>query len=186
MRSLFLALLLSAGWCALSGCATVGGTVTYFYEEVPPVDGTTVAVIPHEEQAKTLEWDVYKGQIEAQLERAGFTILPNSSRPTLYCTATYSIDAPGDTRTRTVTQSVNGRVVGVSNVTSQVHQRVLVLRFFRESSQIRADGRPFVEIRVVSEGGSADLATVMPALTQIALSKWPGKEGKSYFVEVPL
>ena len=187
-RKLLTTIALSTLWLFLTGCgASVRGTVTYFYDSVPPAKGTTVAVITKGDQAKSLEWDVYKTQIETQLEHAGFVITSSGSQPDLVCTALYSMDAAGDTRTRAVPlYGRNGVVLGVRNVTTQVHQRVLILQFFKHKSDAEKGNRPVAEIRVLSEGSSSELASVMPALTKIAFAKWPGKEGKTYDESAPL
>jgi len=175
-------------WLFMIGCGVpVRGTVTYFYDSTPPPQGTTVAVITQGDQVKSLEWDVYKTQIETQLQHAGFVIASANSQPDLVCTAWYSMDATGDTRTRAVPQyGRSGSIAGILNVTTQVHQRVLILQFFKSQLDANRGDRPIAKIRVLSEGSSSELASVMPALTKIAFAKWPGKEGKTYYESAPL
>jgi len=169
----------------LQGCGGgVTGMVTYFYDGNPPVNGTEVTIVPTDDQAQTLDWDVYKAYIVDGLTKAGFVLTDGSSQPDLWCSVYYSIDAAGDVRTRTYSHTSTSGNTRVSNITSAIHQRVLILRFYNEQPVVPDPGQPTVEIRVVSEGESADLAAVMKALTKIAMYRWPGQEGKSYTVKM--
>jgi len=188
MRKYSFALIACLSFTFLTGCEYVRGTVTYFYSDGPPEVGQIVTVIPHSGQDNTLEWDTYKATIEQRLTEAGFQV--NQGRPSsgFVCQIDYSIDQQGDTRTRAVARyDNNGRVAGVTNYTTQVHQRVLILRFYSASiSNPDSTEKPYAEVRVLSEGTSAELARVMPALSKIAFSKWPGVTGKTYSVQKPL
>jgi hypothetical protein len=169
----------------LVGCVPVRGTVTYFYDGSPPSKGASVHVAPQGDQSRTLEWDVYKLQLETQMSNAGFRVIHDGLADYIV-TVAYSIDAEGETRTTTAPIYQNGQVSGIRNVTSQVHQRVLIVRFFDPNRVSDPGARPAAEVRVLSEGSSSELAKVMPALAKIAFSKWPGKEGKTYTVSAPL
>lgn len=164
----------------LPGCQTFEGTTTYFYADQRPEFPASVAVISQPNQDKSLEWGVYRDQIAAQLTKVGLEVTDARSADYLV-TIDYGIDGAGDTRSISRPQyDSNGQMVGVRNTTHTVHQRSLVVHFFKRGADLSGSPTPLLQIRVLSAGASNELAIVMPVLTKQAFYRWPGTQGKSY------
>ena len=126
-----------------------------------------------------MEWGTYRDQIESQLQENGLEIESEQAADYLVV-IDYAIDASGETSTYARPRYYEGNVVGITNETRTIHQRSLMVSFYRKGTNLATDTKPIAQIRVLSAGSSNELARVMPILARQAFYKWPGESGKVY------
>ena len=198
----------------LGGCATYLSTqVTSFHQMAPDhrLAGRSFVIEPTPEQQVSLEFRAYADLVRNALIRQGLSSAPGSDAE-LGVTLRYSIDsgkavtygypaygysafAPvwglspyygygGVHYAWTAAYPMGYGVVGTHYTQSMLYRRELRA----EITERRADGKGarLFEGSVVSEGESASLAPVMPAMVQALFSDFPGPNGVSRRVHVRL
>lgn len=209
----WITLLLAGVSLALAGCATtIRSEVTAFQEWPADAAGESFAFAPTAAQENDLEYRRYQGLVREQLLRLGLTDAGETRKPQLKVTLDYGIEG----RTVRVTEPVMldpgwygpppfydpyfGRpwhygfpgpfydpfwfpppVVVPREVEYELFTRRLHIGIARA-----ADGRMLYQVTVKSEGRIGSLTTVMPVLIRAAFADFPGPNGTTRQIDLPL
>lgn len=208
--ALFLPLLAGAG-----GCATyMQAQVTSFHQgsEDLRLEGQRFVIEPSAAQKDSLEFQAYADLVRRALVEKGLVAAGASASSDLVVRLTYTIDG-GRTMVHgypaygythygpvwawtpypvpgggvryvwTPTYPMTYGVVGTHYAESTLYRRELHVVI--EDRKPGGDGRRLYEGTVTSEGGSASLAPVMPAMVRALFSDFPGRNGVTRIVQVP-
>lgn len=204
MRNIFLVISIAL----LGGCATfVETNVSAFHELERPLVGATYALVPTKEQEDNLEFKTYAKDVKSQLAKLGFLEAPFdrakyaifmfygiddgkqviSTYPIFGQTGSSNSFTTGTVTSYGNTASYSGTtyrtptygVVGSGTSSVTVFRRYLNIDII--DIQKSGDGKvqKVYEGKAVSEGGSAQLAPVMPAMVRSVFEDFPGKSGVS-------
>ena len=210
LRLILLAMVVGAA----SGCASyLTAQVTSFHEAGDKrLTGRSFAIVPTKEQADSLEFRAYADLVRDALVREGL-VAASESQAELRVAMRYSVDSgqavtygypaygyasygpvwgwtpyygPGG-RVHymwTATYPVGYGVVGTSYAQAILYRRELRVEITDpRAGNDRKGGRLF-EGTAISEGESASLAPVMPAMVRALFSDFPGPSGVSRRVQV--
>lgn len=177
--------LISLLFMLCSGCTTVSGTSTTFFEVPLPPKGTEVVLLPGEDMSG-LEWSAYREQFSMSLQKAGYRVGVQPQPGSWYAVVRWGM-GNDSTEQNIASPIVNGQgqVIGVSNRARSLHLRRVFVDVFQTDPRDTARAtRPAAQVRVVSTGRSEDIAAVMPCLAKMVFAKWPdAKSGRAYELE---
>lgn len=195
----------------LSACAgnRLVSQVTSFHE-LPADKRPSFAVVPFEEQRGTLAFKRYAQQLSAQLQAQGFEEVP-VEQADVVALLSYSIDDGRErlysypvygttgvyTTTRTVTNADGSQSTHVTNVpitgavgtatTSRTeYTRRLKLELLDRAKWQKGELVQQAEISLTSRGETGDLTRLMPTLIQSLFRNFPGPNGQTVEVSLPL
>lgn len=208
LLSLLAPALLSAGGCA----SYLNAQVTSFQNVSPqhPLTGRRFLVEPTVEQKESLEYRAYAELVSRALVDHGLVDATSSGNAELAVSVRYSVDgrpvtnaypeygyanfgpvwgwAPyrvpggGISYAWTATYPVSYGTVGTNYASAVRYRRKLEV----EISERVSGKKRLYEGSVVSEGASASLAPVMPAMIRALFHDFPGTNGRSRIVQVLL
>jgi hypothetical protein len=211
VAALLLPLAAMAGGCA----AYMQAQVTSFHQvsQELRLEGKRFVIEPSDAQRDSLEFQAYADQVRRALVEKGLVAAGGGTASELVVRMTYTIDggravvhgypAYGYTHygpvwtwtpypvpgggvryAWTPTYPMTYGVVGTQYSESTLYRRELHVMI--EERKTGGDGRRLYEGTVVSEGGSASLAPVMPAMVRALFSDFPGRNGVTRIVQVPI
>jgi hypothetical protein len=167
---------------AMTGCSTVDGTATTFFESPLPPKGSSIVLLPSTDMDR-LEWSAFKEQFASSLSRVGYRSISEGDTDSWYAVVRWGMgsDSAEDVVTGRITNQ-QGQMIGVSRRARNLHlRRVLIECFTKDPRQATEVLAPVAQVRVLSTGSAADIADVMPALAKMAFAKWPGAvSGRTY------
>jgi Domain of unknown function (DUF4136) len=199
----------------LTACGTMlSARVSSFHNLPAQPTGLTFAVIPHQWQKGSLEFQTYARAITAELQSKGFVAVPLDQAQYVVFLA-YAIDAgrevrysypiygetgvsssytSGTVQTYGNTGSYSGittynpsyGVVGVGQGSRTEYTRVVRLDILDKSAFAAGQIRKVYEGEVVSAGNTGQLSAVMPTLLKALFTDFPGKSGQSKTVTLPV
>ncbi len=169
-----------------AGCvAMVESQVSVFHSLPQTIQGTTFAFTPAPEQESSLEFKAYQDQVRAHLVRYGL-------REVAYADAELAVGFSyqiGDARSQIGSVPVYNAYTGQTMVLNQSHTTYTrrVNLSFADRREFDATGKLGLvyEASVISEGSSAQIAAVMPAMLRALFQKFPGASGETRNVTVP-
>jgi len=191
----------------------IRSNVTTFHEWPPQLPATTYVFERTQEQDASLEYRNYENLVRAQLNRLGLTEAGPNVTPYLKTRIGYGMEVRDVREVYPVVvnppywHSPAWRMhrfrspfhdpfygpfydpfydplwYGPGVVQQRETSYQLFTRQFRVTISRFADGQPLYDARVVSEGRTASLATVMPYLVHAAFQDFPGKSGVTRQVE---
>lgn len=190
---------LFAGSFASSGCRLMPTTgTTAHFGAMPSRSSLRFEILPMESQRSSLEYQTYSPLLNCMLTQDGFLAASPGNSPDVLVQFAYGIDGGSiestttpvygqtgggittTTRTGTSTSPTTfGRVGSISRSRS-IHQRYLLVRFATKptAGKQASDPTPIYEIRVLSEGGSAEIGQVLPTMFVAAFESFPAQGGK--------
>jgi hypothetical protein len=215
LRRLALAVLLPCLGVA-GGCATyLQAQVTSFHQgtEELRLAGKRFVVEPTDAQKDSLEFQAYADLVRRALVEKGLVAAGNDARPDLIVRISYGIDngrpvvygypAYGYTHygpvwtwtpypvpgggvryVWTPTYPMTYGVVGTHYSEATIYRRELRVVIHERGNG--AAGARVYEGTVVTEGGSGSLAPVMPSMVRALFSDFPGRNGQTRIVQVPI
>ena len=201
--------LLATLLCACTG-SRIHSQVTGFHELPPSLDQRSFAVVPFPEQQGSLSHQSYARQLQAQLQAHGMR--PSTlEQADVVALLSYSIDDGRErlhsypvygttgvyTSTRVVTHTDGSRSTYVTNVpvtgaigtatSSQTeYTRRLKLELLDRAAWQRGELQQKAEFTLTSRGENGDLNRVMPTLIQALFKGFPGTNGQTVEVRLPL
>ena len=214
LRRLALAMLVLPMLALAGGCATyLQAQVTSFHQAEPDLrlEGRRFVIEPSDAQKGSLEFQAYADQVRRALAEKGLVPAGTGEASDLVVRLTYTIDggrtvvhgypAYGYTHygpvwtwtpypvpgggvryVWTPTYPMTYGVVGTHYAQSTLYHRELRVVI----EERKSGGRRLYEGTVSSEGGSASLAPVMPAMVRALFSDFPGRNGVTRIVQVPV
>ncbi len=190
------------GVAALAGCAsTLSTQVTTFRNDFDAYAGKHYEIRPSAEQRDSLEFEAFASALRAALEREGMVRAATGEVADLAVMMRYSV-TPSQAATRAGGGTIGigaggggfsmgslGVGVGISLPLGGGRDAEVV--GYRREVQVQIDrlgdqGSRVFEGKAVSDGSSASLAPVMPAMLRALFDRFPGANGTTRVVEVPL
>lgn len=184
---------------AITGCGTVIQSNVRSYGSIPTkTDGSrgTYFIFTSDEDRHSLEHESFANRLRVGLNRNKF----NESRPAEADYAvffTYNIRVSGSKGGYTAPVTVSGNSAfaqafnsasgasGGSVNSSDVCTRILLLRIYK-AAEVAKDSSPVYERRATSEGSLCDIGRVLPTIIDSIFEDFPGVNGESRMVELPL
>ena len=193
----------------LAGCATTLDTqVTSFHRLFDGLQGQRFVVAPTPDQKDSLEFASYADLVRQALEGKGL-VDADAATADLRVTLHYSVDgvaSMGGSGTRGYAGfglgsggfSVGSFGIGIGIPIGSGADRPIEPGSYQRSLRVEIDrigeagvapgaaGTRVYEARAISEGPSSALAPVMPAMVRAVFDDFPGPNGKTRVVSVPL
>lgn len=199
-------LLVLAAAAVASGCIgpQVHATSQSFHR-LPPKSQPTYAFAPLPEQEGTLEYGAYEDLVRAKLAEHGWTEVPRESadvvvvfqyyidngQPRMVTVPTWGQTGVSGSRTTGTVTSYGGMstysgtttytptygVTGYVPVTTTVFTRRLDLYVFQRPQDAAAKPRPVYEGKVLSQGSTGILSSIMPYMVRALFEEFPGESG---------
>ncbi|MTJ81176.1 MAG: DUF4136 domain-containing protein [Telmatospirillum sp.] len=195
MKRLALSLLMVG---ALAACQPqLQAEVTRFYSVPPVTPGRTFAVAPEGPQASDLEFQHYAAQIGAALQSKGFLLAaPGPDRADVIAVLHY-----GTYASRTEVYSDPGPAWGhpgwwgwrgypygyppqINSTT--IYPEYLDVALFDGAAWRAGERKALFQGRVVGDSGVRDLNAAMPSLIKALFQEFPGANGQTVHVTVPI
>lgn len=198
IRLVAAALMLSFVLVGANGCAsTLRTQVTTFSSEFNDYRGQRYELRPSAEQRESLEFESHAASLRAVLERQGMVRATTGQAADLAVIMRYSVSASqssGGGGTLGVGGggfSFGSGGIGIGISVPIGGRREPEIIGYRREVQVQIDrlgsaGSRVFEGKAVSEGRSASLAPVMPLMLQAMFEGFPGANGTTRVVEVPL
>jgi len=195
----------------LTACAVVQSNVTAFH--AIPASSTIsgkILIIPGKGIAPSLEFQSYAARIYSLLAVHGFTPAASEGQADYIGIFTYGIDSGRDRiystpifgQTGGGTTFHSGSVYGSGGSASYTGSSYTPATFGITGSRTesgmrfsrvaefsifsRVDSKLLWQGRSVSSGSSGEIAQVLPTMIKALLKDFPGKSGKTRFIELPL
>ncbi|HRH79318.1 MAG TPA: hypothetical protein PK129_18390 [Cellvibrionaceae bacterium] len=189
----FVRTLVILAFLVLAGCAQTMRTQVNSFRAPEPLDtSASVAVLPSDQsQAQSLEFNLYKSQLEQVLVKQGF-VLASPEQAQLRAVLAYSVNRvadSGDGGVRTGVMVGSNRGAFGSNVMILDNARKSGWYERKVSVVLERNGPAVVrlyEINGQSEGGCGVLSAVMPDMFRALFSQFPMENGVVKFVSVPV
>jgi len=177
----------------LVGCAqTVRTRVNSFRAPEPINTSASVAVVVSESrQAQSLEFGLYKSQLEQALVKQGFALAP-PEQAQLHAMLSYSVNRIADSSNNGVRTGVmvgsnrggfgsNVMILDNSRTSSWYERRVGVVLERNNNERTR-----LYEINAQSEGACGVLSAVVPDMLKALFSQFPMANGAIKIISVPV
>ncbi|ABC23675.1 hypothetical protein [Rhodospirillum rubrum] len=214
MRPPLGSLLLCLGLLALAGCAppTLRSAVTAYAQPDAPgaLTGRKIAIVALPGQAGSLEWDAIRRMLADQLPAWGASLAADRAASDSLMSFTYDVDG-GRTEVISQPMMMNPGFPGFHRrpwgrpyaydppfygdpweteiTTRTVYTRSFTLRLYDAKAagdRPLAEVLPLNELHVESRGPSPGINRVMPAMITAALRAFPGRDGQTVTIDVPL
>ena len=188
------------------GCTnTITSNVSVFHELPNNWSSKTIKVLPFDPKLKpSLEWKLYKGLIEGELEKRGFSLIKNNQTTEYVAFASYSVDfgKTSTSNTPMYNRTFGGRtyppgsiygiddgsayysalgftmpfygVVDMAPFQTTIYSKNLALDIILAESLNSENVKKLYEGRVASIGRCENLPTIIPFMIKSLFKEFPG------------